>query len=115
MIAKTATDSFGTDYLEWWCPGCDDMHVIPVNASGAWDFDGNVDSPTVSPSILVQPIRTLINVELQEPARTNEAHICTTPLCHSFVKAGHIQFLADCTHHLLEQTIPMGPIPEGWS
>lgn len=74
------------------------------------DFDGNMESPTFSPSLLIQidrwtPPVTSENIEEwrlnpwdQKPVK----HIC-----HTFIRAGKIQFLADCTHRLAGQTVDM--------
>ncbi len=78
---------------QWWfeCPGCKEVHAI----NDSWTFNGDVDKPTVSPSILV-------NNNLANPE---------SPKCHSFVRDGMIQFLDDCTHELAGQTVE---IPD-WS
>ncbi len=72
------------------CPGCGNAHMI--RTAGAhqpvWSFNGDVENPTVSPSILVNP--------------GNDTRY---PRCHSFVRDGKIQFLADCTHALAGQTV----------
>ena len=82
------------DYL-FFCPGCKCDHGVWINKSGytgpTWNFDGNIDSPTVSPSILV-------NQGAGNP---------TVPVCHSFIKAGKIQYLSDSTHELAGQTIDL--------
>jgi hypothetical protein len=60
-------------------------------SQACWAWDGNVDLPTISPSILV---------------RANFAPEDGGPsVCHSFVRAGQIQFLNDCTHSLRGQTV----------
>jgi Family of unknown function (DUF6527) len=78
----------------FWCPGCDEVHQIWTEGRGRanWDFDGNLENPTFSPSLLV----TWKNW-----------------VCHSFIKAGQIQFLSDCTHHLAGQTVPIADWPYG--
>lgn len=35
-------------------------------------------------------------------------------VCHSFVRAGRIEFLGDCTHALAGQTVPLPPWPEDY-
>jgi len=70
----------------FWCPGCECAHGI----NATWTFDGNLEQPTVSPSIL---------------ARTGETR------CHSFVKNGQIRYLNDCSHELAGQTIDLVPPP----
>jgi len=88
----------------FWCPGCKHAHQITVyedaNRQGPiWGFDGNADAPTFTPSIFVNPPG-----QYQSPG---------SPSCHSFVKDGRIQFLADCTHELAGQTVDLPDWP-GW-
>lgn len=71
----------------FWCPGCEEQHGF----NDGWTFNGDIEKPTVSPSILV-------NVGRRNP----EGH-----LCHMFVSEGKIQFLSDCTHELAGQTVDM--------
>ena len=81
----------------FWCPGCKSAHA--VNTSGPrWNYNGNPDKPTFSPSILVTYDGVDAGHNDAPPAR-----------CHSFVTDGRIQFLGDCTHKLAGQTVE---IPE---
>lgn len=93
--------------LGFWCPGCDGIHVIGVdNNDGGpkWGWDRNADAPTFTPSILVTYGGKDAGQGHAPPAR-----------CHSFVKAGQIEFLSDCTHSLAGKTvsIPDWPYAEG--
>lgn len=86
------------NYVVWHCPGCEGGHAVPVNGKkgengSGWQWNGSLESPTLSPSILV-------NVGGGNP---------TEPICHSFVRDGKMQFLGDCTHALAGQTVE---IPE---
>ncbi len=81
--------------LAYWCQGCESAHVIRIQTDGytphpCWFWDGDEESPTFSPSILI-----------------------TWPgeICHSFVKEGMVQFLSDCTHKLAGQTVPLSDWP----
>ncbi len=79
--------------IAWWCPGCDECHLITTERVGPgpkWSFDGNVESPTVAPSIRIS----------QKETR-----------CHCFVRAGQIEFLSDCIHPLAGKTVPMPDWP----
>lgn len=89
---RTVRDG-GTSYdlLWFWCPGCDEAHAVPVTGPKAWTFDGNLDAPTLSPSLLCR--------------RGGDS------VCHSFVRAGRMQFLGDCTHALPRAT---GTITARW-
>ena len=85
------------------CPGCQDAHTIPtIPYANGWDFDGDEERPTFSPSILVYPHATF-----REDGTVGE-----TFRCHSLVRAGQIQFLNDCTHALAGQTVDLADVPE---
>jgi len=81
--------------VSFWCPGCDGSHVISV-AAGGWTWNGDVECPTFSPSVLV----------------TGFVHGEGERRCHSYVRDGQIEFLADCTHQLAAQTVPLPPWPD---
>ncbi|MEM8605073.1 MAG: DUF6527 family protein [Cyanobacteria bacterium P01_H01_bin.121] len=70
-----------------WCPGCSEYHVIDQR----WTFNGNYDSPTFNPSLLV----TI-------PGSSTR--------CHAFIRQGQWQFLSDCNHMLAGQTVSI-PVP----
>lgn len=82
-------------YLLFFCDPCDTHHMIRVGEPGSWQWDGNLDAPTISPSILV-------NQGSANP---------TVPVCHSFVRGGHIEYLSDCTHALAGRTVPLSELP----
>lgn len=74
-------------------PGPSGNLILPVvlgNATRAgtscWSWNGDIDSPTLKPSILTQNHRFK---------------------CHSFVNDGKAQFLGDCSHELAGQTVDM--------
>lgn len=77
--------------LMHWCPGCKSRHLINIekpNLSNAvWRWDGNVESPTFTPSINII------------------GH------CHYFITAGKISFCADSTHELAGKTVDLPEIP----
>ena len=94
------------------------MHRVATDklASHNWDFNGNIESPTLNPSIL---IRTGHYV----PGYRSDACWCTWDkehpdepapfkcgVCHSFVIDGKIQYLNDCTHELAGQTVNMADL-----
>lgn len=101
--------TLGTDKtLLFWCPGCDEAHGIPVDASRGWTWNGDLDKPTVTPSIHAQfrlygPERLPFHKYEGPNPPTEKADGC----CHSFVTDGRIQFLSDCTHALAGQTVDL--------
>jgi hypothetical protein len=96
------------DRIAFWCPGCNDLHMVPVHPRvEGWAWNGSLEHPTLTPSILCFSHGTLIDND--KPAGPD--NYTTTPTCHSFVTEGRIQFLSDSTHELSNQTVPLGPIP----
>jgi hypothetical protein len=111
--------------VAFWCPGCDDMHAIPVapeqQPNGAWGWDGDVKRPTFAPSLLVRSGHyaeaggsaaecKFCNWSDEEKAEWGGSG-CVR--CHTFVRGGMIEFLGDCTHALAGQTVPIPQWPEG--
>jgi hypothetical protein len=84
----------GIRSMTFHCPGCEEAHLIPIDGSHGWEWNGSFDKPTFSPSILV----TWGN----HPGHRQ---------CHSFVRDGQWQFQADCTHALAGKTVPMVDLP----
>lgn len=85
----TATDGRRGVTHYFWCPGCESGH----GPTDAWEYNGDAERPTFSPSILVRGgSRNLV--------------------CHSFVRDGQIEFLGDCTHRLAGQTVPLPDVPD---
>jgi hypothetical protein len=71
------------------------LHLLPVNTdqtSPAWTWDGDLENPTISPSILTGKD--------------------TPRICHSFLKAGIFEYLGDCTHSLAGTKVPLPDLPE---
>ena len=95
-------DDHGIKYqaLMFVCPGCvtedrEGIHILPVNADidkPSWDWDGNLEAPTLHPSILTTP------------------H--DGPLCHSFLRAGVFEFLPDSQHSMSGTSVPIPDLPD---
>lgn len=94
-MAKFNSVSNVPGMYQFFCPGCQRHHGVWTNKNEnpCWEFNNNVDHPTVMPSILVR-------MPLGE----------SMSICHSFIKDGKIQFLSDCTHHLKGQTVDLNDI-----
>lgn len=92
--------------LMFWCPGCDGPHQIQHGAGAGprWGWNGSVDKPTFTPSVLVQHDHW---VPHYVPGAPKVAQTNVTDICHSFVTDGRIQFLGDCTHALAGQTVDL--------
>jgi hypothetical protein len=106
------------------CPGCKDRHVIhtgPDTAHPIWGFNGDVNKPTFTPSLLTrcghfvpghenEPCWCTFYKDSPEAAKADKAFRCY--ICHSIITDGRIQFLDDCTHLLAGQTIELPDLEE---
>lgn len=105
--------SGAADFL-FWCPGCECCHGIWTtqrNGMGAtWSFNGDLEKPTFSPSLLIRHTRPVTG---EEYVRIMAGEKLNLPelVCHSFIRDGVIEFLGDCTHKLRGQKVPMTRIP----
>lgn len=72
----------------FYCPGCQTHHMYDQR----WTFNGNVETPTFSPSLLM-------TYHHGDPPVAKR--------CHLFLTDGKLQFLGDCTHQYAGQTIDL--------
>lgn len=93
--------------IAFFCPGCDDVHVVRITAKtgGNWGYNGDPEKPTFTPSVKVT---YHARQTAPEGSKWRSGRIC-----HSFVTDGRIQFLADCTHALASQTVELPDFPYG--
>jgi Family of unknown function (DUF6527) len=91
------TRSSGGRFIAVMCPGCGYEHAFTVDMpdgnGNQWDYNGDKEKPTFSPSMLVFKDR---------PAAR----------CHSIVEQGQIKFQMDCFHELKGQTHELPQIEE---
>lgn len=99
--------------IAFWCPGCDEAHGVRVGSADSWTWDGNAESPTFNPSVLVRSGHHMPGHQGSDCWCTYNQKHADNPapfkcsVCHSFVRNGQIQFLGDCTHALAGQTVPL--------
>lgn len=102
------------DNFSFWCPGCDQAHVVAVGTpfrNGArWTFNGNVDRPTFKPSLHIKSGHYVDGTPPESCWLCKKGSVACG-VCHSFVADGQIQFLGDCTHSLAGQTVPIPAWP----
>lgn len=91
------------------CPGCGFLHQVNVAGSGVpvWGWNGDMEQPTLTPSVLVTGVQELTKEEHAAYMRGEGLPPARPFTCHSFVTDGRIQFLGDCTHPLAGQTVPL--------
>jgi hypothetical protein len=92
-----------------WCPACEEMHPLP----DSWKFDGNVESPTFSPSFKHGGLRTVnVNGRWTGEYVRDENGKPVDGTCHYIITDGKIQFCVDSWHRRSD-IVAMPPIPEG--
>jgi hypothetical protein len=93
--------------LAWWCPGCEELHVVSLDGPlrpgetncGPWAWNGDGEAPTFTPSVNVRSAG-------RDPDKPE-----SKGRCHVYVTAGVINFLGDCQHALVGQSVAMPPLP----
>lgn len=98
--------------VAFFCPGCQEYHevIIDKTKSPSWDFNGNYEKPTFTPSIKVTSGHYMSGHKGSCWCDYNKTHPdnpfkCS--VCHSFITDGRIQFLNDCTHELSGQIVEL--------
>jgi hypothetical protein len=87
MKIKAVKRTNGIIAYIFYCPGCKIHHLYDVRIDGghpSWVFNGNMESPTFTPSLLYPDLR-----------------------CHLYVINGKIRYEPDCSHELAGRTIDM--------
>lgn len=96
------------DVLAHWCPGCRTYHRIWVNKldnKPVWDWNGNVEDPTFSPSIKISTFIPSIS-------GNNFSPMIEYVRCHYSISNGIIIYYPDCEHELSGRSILLPDIPE---
>lgn len=96
--------------LAHWCPGCEEMHVLPPS----WKFDGNLECPTFDPSFRHQGMRCEFKDYKWTGEWIRDAQGKTIPVtCHYNLVAGQLRFHANSTHQLAGKVVPLPVLPQG--
>ena len=131
-----------------WCPACQEMHCFRVEGAAdesvkkpRWTFDGNVEQPTFSPSMLIFVMsrseeywvirRTDKNKRGAVEYATEAAARAALPndrwvselrkvgghrqtLCHYHLHGGKLNYCADSPHALRGKSVPLPDLPESY-
>jgi hypothetical protein len=106
--------------IGYWCQGCETLHMVRVegNERPKWQWNGDLDAPTFTPSVLViwdqgEPPAT--TPEIREKIRSGEiTQTKVRKVCHTVITDGVVQFLGDCTHQYAGQKLPLPDLPPEW-
>jgi len=85
------------------CPACKCGHWFNDTI---WQFNGDMENPTISPSLLVR------SGHYAEGKTKEDCEMCKKErkfchICHSYVTNGKIEFLSDSTHDMAGQTVDL--------
>lgn len=85
------------DLIIFHCPGCKTEHPFIINSKSRpnWNWNGDFEKPTFSPSLLCNP---------SMPEHR----------CHLFLTDGKIHYLDDCHHELKNQVVDLPELNEDW-
>lgn len=93
----------GNGFVSWkfWCPACQEGHsfrtVTPDGKSPIWTFDGNEESPTFQPSLLL----------FYTHPETNQRKT----ICHLNLTKGILIYHGDCPHAMKNTQVPLPEYP----
>lgn len=97
-------------------PGPVGLLTLPVITKGSregtncWTWNGDTEKPTLRPSVRTQGFYRITDEEhalLMSGQKVDPRPYC----CHTWVNDGRAQFLTDCTHDLVNQTVDMLEVP----
>ncbi len=126
MALRSGVATYPDQYALVWCPACDRPHRMGVGEQIApdrrWEWNRDRVRPVFSPSLLMRgqvwyPPVTPENIERYRQAPWPQEQ--RPDVCHSYIgcngaQPGEITFLADCTHSLAGQTVPLPAYPAVW-
>jgi hypothetical protein len=95
-----------TGYIHF-CPACSDAHMFTTEGATAWTFNGDVERPSFSPSMLIRWGRFADPSYKPEPGEDD-----LSGTCHYFLKVGQLAYCSDSTHELAGKTVPLPELPE---
>lgn len=103
-MSNSVLRNLGGGRLSFDCEGCGMPHSVMtgVGSGPRWSWDGSMENPTFTPSVLVTWSEPSDNPdEFDDPSKD------VKKVCHSFITGGVIQYLNDCTHHLAGKSVTL--------
>lgn len=98
-----------SDGYAHWCPACREMHSLP----DGWQFDGNLEKPTFSPSFKHTGLKTVRDEEGRWTGEwvLDSAGKPVPECCHYILTAGVLHFCGDCTHEFAGRQVELPDLP----
>lgn len=105
LLSRKLIESTKGRYLHW-CPGCKSRHIVstdvPNSVGAIWQFDGNVEYPTFTPSVHIPA----------EAYRIGDSYMPRRIVCHYTLREGILSFFIDSGHTLAGSTMPLPDLPQ---
>ena len=93
-MLKLQKSEGGQESVWFWCEPCDTHHSFVTKSAKPggtqWDWNGDLERPTFSPSLLVWRDDPEIR-------------------CHLYLRNGQVEYLSDCKHAFAGRTVPVQP------
>lgn len=124
-LRKWSNPENGDEGLHYWCQGCKSAHTVKIKGENAWVWNGDVDRPVFTPSVLTTSGHYVpwhkpgddcwCTYVREHPEDAEDGFACQR--CHTHVgcqgaQPGEVIFLSDCTHALAGQVLPLPDLPD---
>lgn len=114
MNARVRIVGGSVEHVSFRCPGCGDHHTVPIAGPSAWQWNGSLDRPSLTPSLLVRSGHFAPHWKQGDACWCGKGYGFACYQCHSIVTDGRILFCGDSSHALSGQTVDL-PDAEGTS
>ena len=97
--------------MHFWCPACDEDHMVIVQGPESWGWNGDVNKPTLRHSVLISggKVTTKNEEGRWNGGWVNQENGGIDHRCHSQVTDGKIFYYDDCSHDFKGQTLELVP------
>ena len=92
-MAKIKVHPTDPTMFMFWDIGLGQPSAFYIRGDRGWQWNGDFEKPTVTPSILIKIGNTV---------------------SHLFIRDGKIRYMLDCTHPMAGVTVDMVDFPEDW-
>jgi hypothetical protein len=118
MRAKYVDYGDGRRGVRFYCPGCEESHLVPIDGPTKWSFNGNLELPTITPSLDIRighyadgnTKECYCNFHQRFPDAEPLEPNLKCKQCHCIVSNGKILYVKGTTHALLDKQVDLPEI-----